>query len=102
MTPYEQAKYYDNYLPFDQRARWIVTSNFAEIWVYDRNAAKPEPVKIALSDLQSKYHMLDFLVNQETKKISDEMKVSLQAGELVGKLYDAFSKQYKNPDDPET
>ena len=102
MTPYEQAKYYDNYLPFDQRARWIVTSNFAEIWVYDRNAAKPEPVKIALSDLQSKYHMLEFLVNQETKKISDEMKVSLQAGELVGKLYDAFSKQYRNPDDPET
>ena len=102
MTPYEQAKYYDNYLPFDQRARWIVTSNFAEIWIYDRNAVKPEPVKIALSDLQSKYHMLDFLVNQETKKISDEMKVSLQAGELVGKLYDAFSKQYKNPDDPET
>lgn len=102
MTPYEQAKYYDNYLPFDQRARWIVTSNFAEIWIYDRNAIKPEPVKIALADLQSKYHMLDFLVNHETKKISDEMKISLQAGELVGKLYDAFSKQYKNPDDPET
>ena len=92
MTPYEQAKYYGNYLPFDQRARWIGTSNFAEIWVYDRNAAKPEPVKIALSDLQAKYHMLDFLVNQETKNISDEMKVSLQAGELVSKLDDAFSK----------
>lgn len=30
-TPYEQAKEYDNYLPFDERARWIVTSNFAEI-----------------------------------------------------------------------
>lgn len=36
--------------------------------------------------------MLDFLVNQETKNISDEMKVSLQAGELVSKLDDAFSK----------
>ena len=35
MTPYEQAKMYDNGLPFDEKARWIVTSNFAEIWIYD-------------------------------------------------------------------
>lgn len=101
MTPYEQGKMYDNGLPFDEKARWIVTSNFAEIWIYDMNQRRPEPVKIALVDLQSKYHMLNFLVNQEAKKISDEMKVSLQAGELVGKLYDAFYKQYRNPDDPE-
>lgn len=102
MTPYEQAKYYDNYLPFDERARWIVTSNFAEIWIYDRNATRPDPVKISLSDLQSKYHMLDFLVNKETKVISHEMELSLQAGDLVGKIYDAFHSQYRNPDDPET
>ena len=102
MTPYEQAKMYDNGLPHSEKARWIVTSNFREIWIYDMEQRKPEPVKITLADLQSKYHMLDFLVSQETKTISDEMKVSLQAGELVGKLYDAFSKQYRNPDDPET
>ena len=102
MTPYEQAKYYDNYLPFDERARWIVTSNFAEIWIYDRNAARPDPVKISLSDLQSKYHMLDFLVNKETKVISHEVEISKQAGYLVGDIYDAFHDQYRNPDDPET
>ena len=102
MTPYEQAKMYDNYLPFDERARWIVTSNFAEIWIYDRNAAKPEPVKITLMELPEKYHMLDFLVNKEVKKVTDEMKISLQAGELVGKLYDAFLKQYKDPENEET
>lgn len=101
MTPYEQAKMYDNYLPFSERARWIVTSNFAEIWIYDRDAAKPDPIKIDLMDLPAKYHMLDFLVNKEVKKVSDEMEISLQAGELVGKLYDAFLKQYKNPEDPE-
>ena len=102
MTPYEQAKYYDNYLPFDERARWIVTSNFAEIWIYDRNAAKPDPVKIKLADIQSKYHMLDFLMNQETKKITEEMEISIKAGEVVGLLYDAFLKQYQNPEDPKT
>ena len=102
MTPYEQAKMYDNYLPFDLRARWIVTSNFGEIWIYDRNAVKPDPIKITLTDLPAKYHMLDFLVNKEVKKVTDEMKISLQAGELVGQLYDAFQKQYKDPENEET
>lgn len=102
MTPYEQAKMYDNYLPFSERARWIVTSNFAEIWIYDRDAAKPDPIKITLTDLPAKYHMLDFLVNKEVKKVTDEMKISLQAGELVGQLYDAFLKQYKDPENEET
>jgi len=102
MTPYEQAKMYDNGLPFDEKARWIVTSNFAEIWIYDMNQRKPEPVKLELADLLVKYHMLDFLVNQATKKVTEEMQLSLQAGELVGKMYDAFLKQYRNPDDPET
>ena len=100
MTPYEQAKMYDNGLPFSERARWIVTSNFAEIWIYDREQKKPEPVKLTLADLQSKYHMLDFLVTKETEKITDEMAVSLAEGELVGRIYDALRKQYRNPDDP--
>lgn len=30
------------------------------------------------------------------------MEVSQQAGELVGRLYDAILKQYKNPEAPET
>ena len=101
-TPYEQAKEYDNGLPFGEKARWIVTSNFAEIWIYDMEQKRPEPLKLALADLQSKYHLLDFLVNRETKALTDEMRISLQAGELVGVLYDAFLKQYKNPEDPET
>ena len=102
MTPFEQAKMYDNGLPFSEKARWLVTSNFAEIWIYDMNQRRPEPVKLALEDLQAKYHMLDFLVNRETKKVTDEMKLSLDAGRLVGQIYDAFLKQYRNPDDPET
>ncbi len=101
-TPYEQAKEYDNLLPYGEKSKWIVTSNFAEIWIYNMSVMQPEPVKLQLSDLQAKYHMLDFLVNRETKRINEEMKLSLQAGELVGKLYDAFLKQYKDPEDEET
>ena len=101
-TPYEQAKEYDNGLPFEEKSRWIVTSNFAEIWIYDMNQKKPAPLKLALAELQSKYHLLDFLVKPEAKAINKEMEISLQAGELVGVLYDAFLKQYKNPEAPET
>lgn len=100
-TPYEQAKYYDNYLPHSEKARWIVTSNFEEIWIYDMDAKVPEPRKLLLTEISHKFHMLDFLVNRETKEISDEMKVSLDAGRIVGELYEAFLKQYKNPDDPQ-
>ena len=104
MTPYDQAKMYDNGLVRSEKARWIVTSNFAEIWIYDMEQRKPEGsvVKLALADLQAKYHMLDFLTNRETKKVTDEMKLSLDAGRLVGQIYDAFLKQYKNPEDVET
>ncbi len=101
-TPYEQAKEYDNGLPFDEKARWIVTSNFAEIWIYDMNQRRPEPVKLALEDLQTKYHMLDFLIDRKTKEVTDEMKLSLDAGRLVGQIYDAFLKQYRDPEDENT
>ena len=101
-TPYEQAKEYDNLLPFGEKSRWIILSNFAEIWIYDMAVMKPEPVKLLLADLPVKYHLLDFLIRKEVKKVTDEMKVSLQAGELVGKLYDAFLKQYKDPEDKES
>lgn len=35
LTPFEQADRYNSKLIFDERARWIVTCNFAEIWIYD-------------------------------------------------------------------
>ena len=97
-TPYEQAKEYDNYLAYDERARWIITSNFSDIWIYDMSTQAPEPVKLRLEAIQEKYSMLEFLVNKEKQRVSDEMRISLQAGELVGRMYDLFRKQYINPD----
>ena len=96
-TPYEQAKEYDNLLPYDEKARWIITSNFAEIWIYDMAVMKPEPVKISLADLPSKYHMLDFMINKEVKKLNEELRLSIKAGELVGKIHDRFLEQYHDP-----
>lgn len=98
LTPFEQADRYNSKLTFDERARWIVTSNFAEIWIYDMNQKQPEPTKIALDELPNKYPLLDFLVKKDIKKISHEMEVSIKAGDIVGLIYDAFLKQYHIPE----
>ena len=102
LTPYEQAKRYNDNLTYDEKARWIVTSNFSEIWIYDMNMAVPEPVKIGIMDLQSKYSRFDFMINKEQKKISQETEVSVKAGEFVGMIYDALLKQYINPENEES
>ncbi len=102
MTPYEQAKMYDNSLPFDEKSRWIILSNFAEIWVYDLNEKKPEPKKFLLSDIQNKFTAFEILVNKEQKKISEEEELSFKAGKLVGLLYEAFLKESNDPESTET
>ena len=98
LTPYEQAKRYNDNLPLSEKARWIVTCNFTEIWVYDMDTSVPEPEKINLIELQDKYKKLDFLVKKDVKELSHEMEVSIKAGDLVGLIYDAFRKQYGIPD----
>ena len=94
LTPYEQAKRYNDNLPLSEKARWIVTSNFLEIWIYDMEATVPEPTKLSLPELQNKYTLLDFLIKKDMKQLSHEMEVSIQAGDIVGLLYSAFLKQY--------
>ena len=94
LTPYEQAKRYNDNLPFSDKARWIVTSNFAEIWVYDMDTKVPEPQVIKIENLQNECYRLSFLIKEKVSSISAEMQISIQAGEIVGLLYDAFYKQY--------
>jgi hypothetical protein len=94
LTPYEQAKRYNDNLPVSEKARWIVTCNFTEIWIYNMDTVVPEPQKLELFDLQTKYPLLDFLVKKEVKELSREMEVSIKAGDIVGLIYDAFLKQY--------
>ncbi len=97
MTPYEQAKMYDNSLPVSEKAKWIIVSNFAEIWIYDMDTRVPEPMKLALADIQTKYSLFEFIVNQKEQKITQEMEISVKAGEFVGLMYDALLKQYIDP-----
>ena len=102
LSPFQQAKRYAAELPYSQRPRWIVTCNFAEFLVYDMEKPNGEPEQILLKDLPKEYYRLQFLVNTGNEHIKKEMEVSLQAGELVGKLYNSILKQYKHPDSPES
>ena len=94
LSPFQQAKRYITELPLSQHPRWVVTSNFSEIWVYDMERPSGEPEKILLKDLEKEYYRLSFLVDKGNIHLQKEMEVSIAAGEIVGLLYDALLKQY--------
>lgn len=102
LTPFQQAKRYAAELPYSMRPRWIVTCNFREFHIYDMEHPSGEPEVILLKNLATEYYRLQFLVDVGDTSIKKEMEISLQAGELVGALYDAILRQYNDPDDPET
>jgi type I restriction-modification system DNA methylase subunit len=98
LTPFEQAKRYITELPVSQHPRWVVTCNFSTFLVYDMEQPQKEPEIIFLKDLEKEFHRLNFLVSTQDEHIEKEMEVSIAAGEIVGRLYDAFAKQYVNPE----
>ena len=102
-TPYEQALEYNFARPFSEKARWIVTSNFSEIWVYDMDHPLDEPQKILLANLPKEVSRLGFLVDASVKSVREkEMDISIKAGRIVGDVYRALRKRYVDPDSADT
>ena len=99
LNPFQQAQRYSAALPYSQRPRWIITCNFEEFLIYDMEKPTGEPESILLKDLAKEYYRLQFLVEEKNELLHREEQISIQAGELVGKLYDAILKQYIHPDD---
>ncbi|MBQ7196732.1 MAG: hypothetical protein IJS40_04920, partial [Synergistaceae bacterium] len=97
-TPFEQAKRYSDWLPDSEHARWIITCNFQEFHVHDMEFPKAPPEIIKLEELTPRKFQFLVDVNGTTPKDIREEEISLKAGELVGKLYDALKIRYKNPD----
>lgn len=102
LSPYQQARRYGGYLPVNQQPRWIVVCNFKEFRIHDMNHPNDTPEILLLSGLEKEYARLNFLVNTGDENIRKEMEISLQAGELVGVLYDALLKQYAEPESEQT
>ena len=102
-TPFEQALEYNIARPFSEKARWIVTCNFDEIWVYDMDRPLDDPQKILLANLPKELTRLDFLVDTSVKAVREkEMEISIRAGRIVGDVYRALRKRYADPDSAET
>ena len=102
LNPFQQAQRYSAALPYSQRPRWIITCNFEEFLIYDMEKPTGEPDSILLKDLGKEYYRLQFLVEEKSEFLHREEQISIKAGELVGKLYDAILKQYIHPDSEET
>ena len=102
LNPFQQAQRYSAALPYSQRPRWIITCNFEEFLIYDMEKPTGEPESIMLKDLGKEYYRLQFLVEEKSELLHREEQISIKAGELVGKLYDAILKQYIHPDSEET
>ena len=99
LTPFEQAKRYVGEMKASEKPRWIVVCNFAEFLIYDLENPQEEPQQIFLKDLPKEFYRLQFLVDQKNENIRREEEISIEAGKLVDKLYQALLPQYKNQDE---
>lgn len=94
LNPFQQAKKYSMELPYSKRPRWIVTCNFHTFHIYDMEKPGGDPEEVFIKNLEDEYYRLNFLVDKKEEHLQKELAVSFQAGEIVGKLYDALLKQY--------
>ncbi len=94
LNPFQQAKRYVANMPLSAHPKWIVTCNFAEFLVYDMEQPNGEPEQILLKNLGKEYYRLQFLVDAKNEHLSKEMQVSMDAGKIVGRIYEALLKQY--------
>lgn len=102
LNPFQQAQRYSAALPYSQRPRWIITCNFEEFLIYDMEKPTGEPDSILLKDLPKEYYRLQFLIEEKSELLHREEQISIKAGELVGKLYDAILRQYIHPDNKDS
>lgn len=105
LTPFEQAREYQTYLPTSEKAKWIIVSNFKEFHIYNMDSKQPLETKtvIKLEELPKRYNELNFIVNNTVERIIQEKEISFKAGKIIGKIYnlliDEFDKKGIKPSD---
>ena len=99
LTPFEQAKRYNDELPYSQKARYIIVCNFDEFHIHDMESPKDPPQIINFADLTKQIHRFTFL--NESK--SDELKalalkkqseLSFKAARLIKQIQDELIALY--------
>ncbi|MGN5995492.1 DNA methyltransferase [Corynebacterium striatum] len=104
VTPFEQAYTYVSEVPGHKRPRYIITSNFEVMRVYDLDEprASENYQEFKVDDLADNLSALMFLDANTAELTRYETQVSWTAGETIGKLYSLLRKQYSNPNSPES
>ncbi len=100
LNPFQQARKYIAGLPLSQHPRWVVTCNFKSFLVYDMENPNGEPEEILLENLEKEYYRLSFLTDPGNIHLKKELEISKKAGDIIGEIYDAILKQYKDADNP--
>ena len=103
VTPFEQALAYAESFKQDKQPLFIVTCNFDTFRVYDRNAYPKSELaehsfEFTLEELAEHPEYLGFITDPANSRMEKEKAVSIKAGQLIGKLYDALRTQYIDPD----
>ena len=102
LTPFQQAKKYIAELPVSKHPKYVITCNFKSFLIYNMENPNAEPEEILLENLEKEYYRLQFIIETGNEHLKREMEISIQAGELVGKLYDEILSLYINPNDEKT
>lgn len=104
VTPFEQAKRYVDSMRNSQRADTIIVCDFDYFRIHDLDVEKPGEnyTQFRLAELPEQLHLLDFLVDPQRARQVREERVSLEAGALIGKLYEMLRAQYVDPDSAES
>ncbi len=102
-TPLVQALDYVDELPRPEQPRYVVTCNFGTFRVYDRDQYNKSQLadnafEFTLEELAGHPEYMDFIVDPKNSRLEKEKQVSIQAGELIGKLYDMMREGYIDPD----
>lgn len=94
LTPMQQMIRYANAMNYDEMPRWGISCNFQEFMIFDFNNKHSEPERIKLADLPDDFHRLDFLIAKDNIHIRKEVEISVEAGKLVGRIYDYIAAKY--------
>ena len=99
LTPFEQAKRYNDELPYSQKARYIIICNFDEFHIHDMESPKDPPQIINFADLTKQIHRFTFLnesKNDELKALAlaKQSELSFKAARLIKQIQDELIALY--------
>lgn len=102
-TPLVQALDYIDELPRLEQPRYVMTCNFGVFRVYDRDQfgrsqIADHPFEFTLEELSEHPEYLSFINDPANSRLEKQKQVSIQAGKLIGQLYDKMRLGYINPD----